>query len=30
MLDDMRMCKLADKTQCHYLRAARQLAVYLG
>jgi len=30
MLDDMRMRKLADKTQSHYLRAVRQLAVFLG
>ena len=30
MIDDMRMRKLADKTQSHYLRAVRQLAVFLG
>ncbi len=29
MLDDMRMRKLADKTQSHYLRAVRQLARFL-
>jgi len=30
MLEDMRMRKLADKTQSHYLRAVRQFAGYLG
>ena len=30
MLDDMRMRKLADKTQSHYIRAVRQLAGFLG
>ena len=30
MIDDMRMRKLADKTQSHYIRAVRQLAGYLG
>jgi site-specific recombinase XerD len=30
MLDDMRMRKLAPKTQTHYLRAVRGLAQYLG
>jgi len=30
MLDDMTMRQLADKTQAHYLRAAKQLAQYLG
>jgi len=30
MLDDMRMRKLADKTQSHYLRAVRQLTAFLG
>jgi integrase/recombinase XerD len=30
MMDDMRMRKLADKTQSHYLRAVRQLTVFLG
>jgi integrase len=30
MIDDMRMCKLADKTQTHYLRAVRQFVAYLG
>jgi site-specific recombinase XerD len=30
MLDDMRMRKLAAKTQSHYLRAVRQFAGYLG
>jgi len=29
MLDDMRMRKLCDKTQTHYLRAVRQFAKYL-
>lgn len=29
MIDDMRMRKLADKTQSHYLRAVRQFAVFL-
>ena len=30
MLDDMRMRKLGEKTQTHYLRAVRQFAKYLG
>lgn len=30
MIDDMRMRKLADKTQSHYLRAVRQFSVFLG
>jgi site-specific recombinase XerD len=30
MLDDMRMRKLAEKTQSHYVRAVRQLTVFLG
>ena len=30
MIDDMRMRKLADKTQSHYLRAVRRLAAFLG
>jgi integrase/recombinase XerD len=30
MMDDMRMRKLAEKTQSHYLRAVRQLTVFLG
>jgi site-specific recombinase XerD len=30
LLDDMRMRKLAPKTQSHYLRAVRRLAEYLG
>ncbi|MDP2169087.1 MAG: site-specific integrase [Rhodocyclaceae bacterium] len=30
MIDDMRMRKLCDKTQTHYLRAVRQFAKYLG
>jgi len=30
MLDDMRMRKFADKTQSQYIRAVRQLAVFLG
>lgn len=30
MIDDMRMRKLCDKTQSHYLRAVRQFAKYLG
>ena len=30
MIDDMRMRKLADKTQSHYLRAVRQFAAFLG
>lgn len=30
MVDDMRMRKLCDKTQTHYLRAVRQFAKYLG
>jgi integrase/recombinase XerD len=29
MIDDMRMRKLADKTQSHYLRAVRQFAAFL-
>ncbi len=29
MIDDMRMRKLADKTQTHYIRAVRQLARFL-
>ncbi len=29
MIDDMRMRKLADKTQSHYLHAVRQLAAFL-
>ncbi len=29
MIDDMRMRKLADKTQSHYIRAVRQLAQFL-
>lgn len=29
MIDDMRMRKLCDKTQSHYLRAVRQFAKYL-
>lgn len=29
MIDDMRMRKLADKTQTHYIRAVRQLAQFL-
>ena len=30
MIDDMRMRKLAPKTQSHYLRVVRQFAGYLG
>ena len=30
MIDDMRMRKLAEKTQSHYIRAVRQLTVFLG
>ena len=30
MIDDMRMRKLADKTQSHYLRAVRQFSGFLG
>ena len=30
MIDDMRMRKLTDKTQSHYIRAVRQLAAFLG
>ena len=30
MIDDMRMRKLCDKTQSHYLRAVRQFAGFLG
>lgn len=30
MIDDMRMRKLADKTQSHYLRAVRRFSVFLG
>src|SRR3989304_4157010 len=30
MIDDMRMRKLSDKTQSHYIRAVRQLAKFLG
>ncbi|MGH9884157.1 MAG: site-specific integrase, partial [bacterium] len=30
MIEDMRMRKLSDKTQTHYLRAVRQFAVFLG
>ncbi len=30
MIDDMRMRKLSDKTQSHYIRAVRQLARFLG
>jgi len=30
MIDDMRMRKLSDKTQSHYLRAVRQFAAFLG
>ena len=30
MIDDMRMRKLADKTQSHYIRAVRQFSVFLG
>jgi len=30
MIDDMRMRKLSDKTQSHYIRAVRQFAAFLG
>ena len=30
MIDDMRMRKLADKTQSHYLRSVRQFSLFLG
>jgi site-specific recombinase XerD len=30
MIDDMRMRKLSDKTQSHYIRAVRQFASFLG
>jgi site-specific recombinase XerD len=30
MIEDMRMRKLSDKTQSHYLRAVRRLAAFLG
>ena len=30
MTDDMRMCKLAEKTQIQYIRAVRRLAAFLG
>ena len=30
MIDDMRMRKLCDKTQTHYIRAVRQFAGFLG
>jgi site-specific recombinase XerD len=30
MLDDIRMRKLSDKTQSHYLRAVRRFAAFLG
>jgi site-specific recombinase XerD len=30
MIEDMRMRKLSDKTQSHYIRAVRQLAGFLG
>jgi integrase/recombinase XerD len=30
MIDDMRMRKLSDKTQSHYVRAVRELARFLG
>lgn len=30
MIEDMRMRKLSDKTQSHYIRAVRQFAVFLG
>jgi site-specific recombinase XerD len=30
MIDDMRMRKLSDKTQSHYIRAVRQFAGFLG
>jgi site-specific recombinase XerD len=30
MIDDMRMCKLAEKTQIQYVRAVRRLAAFLG
>jgi hypothetical protein len=30
MIEDMRMRKLSDKTQSHYIRAVRQLTGFLG
>ena len=30
MIDDMRLRKLADKTQSHYLRTVRQFSLFLG
>jgi site-specific recombinase XerD len=30
MIDDMRMCKLSEKTQLQYIRAVRRLAGFLG
>ena len=30
MIDDMRMCKLSEKTQLQYIRAVRRLAAFLG
>ena len=30
MLDDMRLRKLAPRTQSHYIRAVRNLAAFLG
>ena len=30
MIDDMRMRKLSEKTQSHYLRWVQRFAVYLG
>ena len=30
MIDDMRRCKLAEKTQIQYIRAVRRLAAFLG
>ena len=30
MLDDMRLRKLAPRTQAHYVRAVRNLAAFLG
>ena len=30
MIDDMRMRKMAEKTQTHYLRWVRRFAVFLG
>ena len=29
MIDDMRMCKLSEKTQLQYIRAVRRLAAFL-